>query len=360
MVRFNRAIMPFAHESGAMLSAIGSRNIAISAGAFWHGLMRFITPTFDSSVADTFTVWYHLSSEPTGWFSVSAQTQINNTQYDDGDGLSTLTAGRYGVRWVYLESDGHVDVVIDQGNYILSDALSAESPSSLPVIISSTARLIGKIIILKDASSFYSIESAFKETFSPAGIVNIADLAGTAAITQGGTGATTAAAALENLLAASRADGIVGSGSAGVTFAALPNGWYKAVITHAAFTDLDDSQTVDIADIPAGVEIQGAWFYLDVNFSGGGIVTFQVDIIDSVSGVTYIGYPNNVNAGAPAVLQKLNAETDGQAFGSASYFSIHSSPYKIQIVGTCDVAHDVADATAGQVTLLFKPVKESA
>ena len=182
MLRFNRAVMPFARESGAVLSETGTRNIAITAGAFWSGLTRFTTSAFDSSVASTFSYFYRDGLG--GWTEVTGQTQIDNTQYDDGDGtLGTLTANRYGVHWVYLENDSHVNVLYGQGDYTLAEAGAAQAPGTLPSRISNTGRIIGKIIIQKSSASFFSAESAFMNEFESAGVNVHNDLASI----QGGT-----------------------------------------------------------------------------------------------------------------------------------------------------------------------------
>lgn len=181
MMRSMAETMPFAHVSGAMTSETGTRNIAISAGAFWHGLTRITTAAFDSSGAGTFT--YHYRNGVGGWTKQASQTQINNTQYDDGDGtLGTLTAGRYGVHWVYLSSSGEVEVQFGQGDYTLALAQEAEVPAA-PEEVTVSSRLVAKIIIQKSAAVFTSIESAFMSAFAGAAISEHNNLAGL----QGGT-----------------------------------------------------------------------------------------------------------------------------------------------------------------------------
>lgn len=181
MIRFNQEVMPYAHVSGASISETGTRNFALTAGSFWMGLVKFSTASFDSAVASTFTYYYRAVS---GWTAVTSQTQINNTQYDNGTGtLATLSNNKYGVHWVYLSADNHVYVVYGQGDYTLVQAQDATAPASLPVEITSHGFIAGKIIILKSASTFTSVESAFNTTFMGSVAVNHNDLGGL----QGGT-----------------------------------------------------------------------------------------------------------------------------------------------------------------------------
>ncbi len=102
--------MPFARVSGAIISETGTRNIAVTSGSWWEGLTNFTTAALDTSAAGTFIYWYADGID--GWTSVSAQTAINNTQYDDASGsLATLSNNKYGVHWVYLGQDDDYYVV---------------------------------------------------------------------------------------------------------------------------------------------------------------------------------------------------------------------------------------------------------
>jgi len=166
MVQRMHETLPFARASGGVLSEIGTRNIAISAGSWWDGLTNFATSALDTSVAGTFRYFY--SDGSGGFTEITAQTQINNTQYDDGSGsLATLSNNRYGAHWVYVSQNDAYLVVFGTVDGTLSVAEDAPEPSSLPPFFAEThARLIGKIIILKSASTFHSTQSAFDLTFS--------------------------------------------------------------------------------------------------------------------------------------------------------------------------------------------------
>lgn len=157
---------PFERGDGGIIGETGTRNFSLTAGSWWHGLDSFSTSAFDSSGADTFTYIYQ--DGVGGWTSILAQSQINNTQYDDGTGtLATLANNQYGVHWVCLGQDGDLFVSYGLDSYTLLEAQSAELPGNLPPWFAENhARLVGRIIILKSASAFTLIESPFTSTFA--------------------------------------------------------------------------------------------------------------------------------------------------------------------------------------------------
>ncbi len=176
MMRAMAETMPFARVSGGMISG-SNRDILITSGTWWNGLTRFTTSAFDSSGADTFNAYYR--DGVGGWTEVAAQSEVNNTQYDDGSGtLATLTANRYGVFWVYLATDDDVHVVFGQGDYTLTLAQEAQPPASIPPELVVDSRFVGKIIIQKSAAAFTSVESPFTVPFVVAGGGGTGDVTG--------------------------------------------------------------------------------------------------------------------------------------------------------------------------------------
>jgi len=176
--RLNSTDGDIVRASGLIISATGTRNIAITAGVVYAGLTRGTTSAQDTSGADTFSYFYRDGG--TGWTKVAAQTQIDNTHYDDGTGtLATLTSNRYGVHWVYSDfDDSHLLVVYGRGDYTLAGAQAATPPEDLPLQASEFSFIAGRIIIQKSATSFYSIESAFTNEFNTAGITDHGNLSG--------------------------------------------------------------------------------------------------------------------------------------------------------------------------------------
>jgi len=172
-----RKTEPFLRESGAIISEIGTRNIAVTAGAFWEGIREFTTSAFDSSATDNFSYWYRDGIG--GWTKVATQTQIDNTQYDDGDGtLAALTSNKYGVHWIYLGVDAHIDVIYGRGNYAIDDAQNAQPPADIPPSFESHSRIIGKIIIKEAETVFTQTESTFDLIFVGSGASDHGSLIG--------------------------------------------------------------------------------------------------------------------------------------------------------------------------------------
>jgi hypothetical protein len=158
----------FERTSGSILSETGTRQILCTAGIYYSGYTRFLTGIYNSSTENFDHYYYMLNG---AWTVLSATGQINNTQYNlmtpaGSESLATLTDGFYGVHWIYQNSDGDVDVVLGNGSYTLSQAYAVQVPTSIPNYLTYFANLIGKIIILKNAATFTSIESAFTAKFT--------------------------------------------------------------------------------------------------------------------------------------------------------------------------------------------------
>lgn len=143
----------FQVASGGVVAESATRYITITAASMWFGLANATQSAFDSSVTN-FSYWYHSSGV---WTRNSSASQIDNTQYDNGTDLATLSTGYYGVHWVYLHYSGQVSVVYGRGDYTLAAARAA-NPPTLPSAVSDFSALVGKVIILKSASAFTAVE----------------------------------------------------------------------------------------------------------------------------------------------------------------------------------------------------------
>lgn len=164
MIQRLQATMPFAREWWAMMSEAWTRSLVVSAWTFWEWLNQFSTSAFDSSVADTFTCYYR--DWIWGWTKILSATQVDNTQYDDNSGtLATLANNQYWVHWVYLDTDDHINMIFGRDTYTISEAQEANPFWDLPPQLETQARLLGKIIIQKSATSFSEIQSAFDKAF---------------------------------------------------------------------------------------------------------------------------------------------------------------------------------------------------
>lgn len=154
----------YRRQSGLALSESGTRNLNLTSGIVWTGAVPI---TLDAIATDTdnMFLWYHSS----GVWTQSIIAQYNNTQYDNGTNLVTLSGAgtQYAVNWVFrgVESQKYLYIVLGNGNYSLTQAQSATVPP-LPVAITSHAVLVGKVIVAQDAITATSIQSAFDTQFS--------------------------------------------------------------------------------------------------------------------------------------------------------------------------------------------------
>ena len=167
-------------ESGCIIGETGTRNISLSAGECWLGIDKFSTAAFDSSGAGTFIYYYR--DGVGGFTEVASQTQISNTQYDDGSGtLATLGTHKYGNAWVYLDLDSGVHVLYGRDNYSLNSANAAAEPLTKPPNITEFhTQLVGKIIIQEGASSFTTVQTPFTTVFNGVGTTDHGELTGLA------------------------------------------------------------------------------------------------------------------------------------------------------------------------------------
>ena len=138
------------------VTVVETTGVAMTGGA--QTLRDGVTITFAATTGHTDTDAWAIDCELTH--------TIDNTQYNNiASGLSALTAGQYGIHWVYMDLHGHVSVLFGQASYIIDDANAATPPAALPVEFLHHTRLIGKVVILKSASSFQSIENNYDASF---------------------------------------------------------------------------------------------------------------------------------------------------------------------------------------------------
>lgn len=153
----------FERESGLALSENTGRIIQIASGIVWYGAEYLSLDQALSS--DTCYQWYHASD---GSWTKSLVTQYNNTQYDSGTGLVTLSnTSRYAVNWIFrgIKDAKLIHIVLGRGNYTQTQAINEQVPA-LPPLVSSEGMLVGKIIVQYTGTSAYSISSAFDKTFT--------------------------------------------------------------------------------------------------------------------------------------------------------------------------------------------------
>ncbi len=162
---------------GLILGETGTRNLTVSAGEFYDGLNEFYQGALDTSGSDTFDYYYRAT--PSGFTKVAAQTQWNNTQYDNGSGtLQNLGVNNFGIVWVYLELDNSLVALYGQGDYnTQAGAENAAPPSTVPLRLQVHGKLIGRIIFQESQGTASAIESVFDIDLNPAQVTSHLELA---------------------------------------------------------------------------------------------------------------------------------------------------------------------------------------
>lgn len=164
--------------SGSALGFVtATRQPTVGAGVYFSNYTKVSTAAFDASGVDRFTYWYRNGSG--GWTQVATQQNIDNANYDSGTGtLTALGNGDYGVHWVYQLTDGTIHIQYGQATYTsIANARNSTVPSSQPPVVVGIGVLIGRIIILKNATAIYETSSAFSYTFTGTATTNHNDLA---------------------------------------------------------------------------------------------------------------------------------------------------------------------------------------
>ena len=160
----------YRRESGLALSESGTRNVNVGSGIVWVG-GNSISVLAAASATDN--MFYFLRTGAATW-TTQVVTQYNNTDFWNGTTTASLTNNRYAVNWVYrgVESQKHLYVVLGEGDYTLPQAQASQPPANLPSTITSHAMLVGRVIVLKGASTATQIDSAFNLTFAGSGVTD--------------------------------------------------------------------------------------------------------------------------------------------------------------------------------------------
>lgn len=148
----------FQRESGLPLLESSTRIVNVGTGVVWFGLQPFTIQASTTNTDET-SLLKHVAGQ---WVS-DVVTQYNNTQYDNGTNLATLTTNRYAINYIFREVSPDTKrtfIVLGTGDYTLNQAIDATIPD-LPMILKNHCIYVGKIIVQKDATTAYSITSAF-------------------------------------------------------------------------------------------------------------------------------------------------------------------------------------------------------
>lgn len=165
----------FVRTSGLGLMESATRHIDVGNGLVYYGIRYYVLSAVASDV-DTCDLYYHSSGN---WVKTSI-TQYNNTQYDNGTNLQTLSnPNKYAVNWIYrfIEDDKHIAVILGSGDYDVTAARNSQPPMP-PTVLNRQAILVGRILVQNNISTAYQIDSAFTTIYEtqPAQVHN--DLGG--------------------------------------------------------------------------------------------------------------------------------------------------------------------------------------
>lgn len=158
-----------------LLSESATRIVNVSAGTAWLGAIEKPLAAVSSSTANT--MFFVFQTAPGVWNTTTFASggQYSNTQYNDPTtGLQTLSGGRYGVIFVFrsLGQGNKLAYVLGQGDYTLGQAQTATRPNNLPLVITSQMLPVGRIIVLKGASTATQIDKITDESYAFAGVTD--------------------------------------------------------------------------------------------------------------------------------------------------------------------------------------------
>ena len=167
----------FERVTGLNLGEDTGRKVVISAGVVWQGSFRNSRIQVDSVVNHCEQVVTDAGGNWTG----SVVTAYNNSQFDNGNGLTTLTDGNYAVNWIYRGmgiNAENIIILLGTGDYDLNQAKTAQPPNNAPSTLSTNAMLVGRIIVLKGSQNAVQIDSTWTTTYTPSTTTDHSGLTG--------------------------------------------------------------------------------------------------------------------------------------------------------------------------------------
>jgi len=169
---------------GLILSVPGTRNIKVTSGTVWSGLVDYSFTGIDTSLAGTIEAYWYKAG--VGW-QASDITQYSVTQWNDTTltALQTISNNKYCNVWIYGEMTNTgpgVALVYPQAQYnTAAEAESVGAPTLLPVHIAQLGMLLGRVIIKQAIDAPVKTQSAFGTTFTASVVTdhnNLANLQG--------------------------------------------------------------------------------------------------------------------------------------------------------------------------------------
>jgi len=165
-------------DGGLVLSETNTpleRTILVTSATVYAGTTPHQVSAFNSST-DILTFVNHVGGV---WNYTAGTTQYNNTQYDNGTNLVTMTnTSKYAVRWFYrsIGTSKEVFYVLGDNEYNSISHAQLEAPrTDLPTLIKGHCMLLGRIIVKYGASSGL-VENVSTTSFNATQVSNHNDL----------------------------------------------------------------------------------------------------------------------------------------------------------------------------------------
>lgn len=143
------------------------RTLSVTAWAYYYAYNKIEHPAFDTSSGTTM-YWYYRNGS-WGWAIQTWQTVLSNTSYDDWDWtLWTVSGWNYWIFWVYLLLDSPTTLAFQYGqwNYNTPALAIAATVPTAPPAIQWVWVLIWRAIVLKNAATFYQLDSSYTTVFA--------------------------------------------------------------------------------------------------------------------------------------------------------------------------------------------------
>lgn len=262
-------------DNGLGLSEAPTRQIQIASGQVWAGANLVTLDSINSSSPETH-YYYHQSGS---WVRGNL-TQYNNTQYDNGTNLVTLTNNKYAVNWIYrsVQTVGALYMILGNGDYSLIEAQASAEPPK-PIEISTQAVLVGRIIVLKGASTATQIDRVIDRTFGASSTVSHNDLSDI----QGGSASERYHLSLVQHSMLSASGSFSGKGLA-LTTRSVTAGTSLSVDDYTLRCNCTSGQIV--ATLPASNTVQGSVFVIKKIDSTANAVMIDPNSTETIDGST--------------------------------------------------------------------------
>ena len=314
-----RELRGFERASGLVTGDAGTRHITTTAGVVYAGLNRITFPEFDSTTTD-FTTWYYDGDLGTPAWVEGTGSQLDNVQYNNiATGLVNLTSKRYGVHWIFVDIDGHANVVYGQGNYTLTQAQSSVLPASLPGLVKDFSILVARVIVQEGETEIVEIATAFETLFPTATATDHGELSG--------------------LSDDDHTQYLLADGSRKVS-GNLIIGYNDYNSKKLIFQNWDGSNIVDENYIKA---------YFDGGVSGVETYAYSDDVTYNLYKIKNNGFEMNLNYFGGSTTQKLDRDgltlEEGDVYSTDSTSDLGTSSYPWNIVYTDEISDDGTNTT---------------